>query len=451
MNEAKAERPWRRGVAWLLFLGPFFFLSYGFTNSWSESRGVTAAVVFDWERHIPFLPWTIVPYWSIDLLYGFSFLLCRSRRAVDIHALRLLSAQVICIACFFAFPLRFTFERPPTGGPFGALFEALMGFDKPFNQAPSLHLALLVVLWLRYANASHGAWRLVTHGWASLIALSVLTTYQHHFIDLPTGLLVGLLCLWLWPDDGPSVFRRWRWTRCPIRRRLARRYLAGALAGFAAAGLGGWMLVLLWPASALGIVGLNYLGLGAAGFQKRAGRIGIAGTGLLAPYQAAAWINSRIWTRRDPQPVPIADGVWLGRLPSQREWATGGFAAVLDLTAEFSTPHGPGRGVSLPWLDLVPPDNGALSEAAAQIEALRRTGTVLVCCALGYSRSAAAVAAWLLTTGRAATLDEAIAAIAARRPRLALGRIHRDRLQALVATMPARAPAEAKPQAATAP
>ena len=64
-------------------------------------------------------------------------------------------------------------------------------------------------------------------------------------------------------------------------------------------------------ASAPGIVGLNYLGLGAAGFQKRAGRIGIANTCLLAPYQAAAWINSRIWTRRDPQPVPIADGVWL--------------------------------------------------------------------------------------------------------------------------------------------
>jgi len=60
--------PWRRGVVWLLFLGPFFFLSYGFANWWAATRAVPGIIVFDWERHIPFLPWTIVPYWSIDLL-----------------------------------------------------------------------------------------------------------------------------------------------------------------------------------------------------------------------------------------------------------------------------------------------------------------------------------------------------------------------------------------------
>jgi hypothetical protein len=29
-----------------------------------------------------------------------------------------------------------------------------------------------------------------------------MTTYQHHFIDIPTGFLLGLLCLWLWPREG---------------------------------------------------------------------------------------------------------------------------------------------------------------------------------------------------------------------------------------------------------
>ncbi len=45
------------------------------------------------------------------------------------------------------------------------------------------------------------------------------------------------------------------------------------------------------------------------------------------------------------------------------------------------------------------------------IERLRASGPVLVCCALGYSRSATAVAAWLLHSGRAATVDEALAII----------------------------------------
>ncbi|MFX7052290.1 phosphatase, partial [Acinetobacter baumannii] len=92
-----------------------------------------------WERHIPFLPWTILPYWSIDLLYGFSFLCCRTPRETDRHALRLLTTQLIAVACFLAFPLRFAFVRPATDGLFGALFASLAAFDLPFNQAPSLH------------------------------------------------------------------------------------------------------------------------------------------------------------------------------------------------------------------------------------------------------------------------------------------------------------------------
>jgi len=71
---------WGRSIAWLLFLGPFFFISYGFNNNLAAERGVTSTFVFDWERQIPFLPWTILPYWSIDLFYGLSFLLCRDRQ-----------------------------------------------------------------------------------------------------------------------------------------------------------------------------------------------------------------------------------------------------------------------------------------------------------------------------------------------------------------------------------
>ena len=134
---------WGRSLAWLMLLGPLFFLSYGFSNQLAAAKAVDHSIVFDWERHIPFLPWTIVPYWSIDLLYGLSFLLCRTRLEVDRHALRLLTAQIISVACFIAFPLHFAFERPQVDGFFGALFDALMDFDKPYNQAPSLHISLL--------------------------------------------------------------------------------------------------------------------------------------------------------------------------------------------------------------------------------------------------------------------------------------------------------------------
>jgi len=421
--------PWQRGVAWLLFLGPFFFLSYGFANSMAARWQVSDSLVYDWERHIPFLPWTILPYWSIDLFYGLSFLLCRTALQVDRHALRLLTAQLVSVACFLAFPLRFSFSRPDADGLFGALFDALAGFDLPYNQAPSLHISLLVILWVRFAAATRGPLRGLVDAWAALIALSVLTTYQHHFIDLPSGALVGLLCLWLWPDEGPTPFSAARWTHSSERRRLAAYYLGGALAAASlGALLGGGGLVFLWLGIALALVALSYALLGPAGFQKRDGRHALGAALLLAPYTLGAWLNSRLWTRNSPAPGLIADGVWLGRLPDSRAMQAVGFRALLDLTAELPAPKGDWAYMQMPWLDLVPPDSARLEEAAAAIEALRQHGPVLVCCALGYSRSASAVAAWLLATGRASSVDAALAILQQARPRVVLGPQHRQAL-----------------------
>ena len=421
--------PWQRGVAWLLFLGPFFFLSYGFANSMAARWQVSDSLVYDWERHIPFLPWTILPYWSIDLFYGLSFLLCRTALQVDRHALRLLTAQLVSVACFLAFPLRFSFSRPDADGLFGALFDALAGFDLPYNQAPSLHISLLVILWVRFAAATRGPLRGLVDAWAALIAMSVLTTYQHHFIDLPSGALVGLLCLWLWPDEGPTPFSAARWTHSSERRRLAAYYLGGALAAASLGALvGGGGLVFVWLGIALALVALNYALLGSAGFQKRNGRHALSAALLLAPYTLGAWLNSRLWTRNSPAPGLIADGVWLGRLPDSRAMQAGGFRALLDLTAELPAPKGDWAYMQIPLLDLVPPDSARLEEAAAAIEALRQHGPVLVCCALGYSRSASAVAAWLLATGRASSVDGALAILQQARPRVVLGPHHRQAL-----------------------
>lgn len=424
-------RPWQRSLLWLLFLGPFFFLSYGYANQLAAARGTTDSLFFAWERQIPFLPWTIVPYWSIDLFYGLSFLCCRDGKDVDRHALRLLTAQLISVLCFLAFPLRFAFERPAADGLFGALFTALTSFDQPYNQAPSLHISLLVLIWFQFARLPTG-WplRFLAHAWALLIGLSVLTTWQHHFIDVPTGAAVGLFCLWLWPESELAT---------PLKRardaghyRLAALYGGGAVVFLALADrLGGVAWLLAWPAVALLLVAWNYAWAGAAGFQKQAGRQSLAVRWLLAPYILGAWINSRLWTRRHPQPDQIADNVWLGRLPTGAQFAADGFAALVDLSAELPAPAIAGNYVGTPCLDLVPASPPALLTAALAIEAQRRHGPVLVACALGYSRSAAAVAAWLRHSGRHGNVDEAIEQLRRQRPAVVLGPRWRETLAAL--------------------
>jgi protein-tyrosine phosphatase len=418
-------------VLWLLLLAPLFFSTYGFATWVTSQRSDVGTLVFGWETHIPFWAWTIVPYWSIDLLYGFSLLLPGSRHELKQHALRLLTAQVIAVSCFLIWPLRFTFERPELDGVFGWLFAVLAGFDKPFNQAPSLHIALLVVLWIMYQRHSQGLWRWVVHAWFFLIGLSVLTTYQHHFIDLPTGALTGWLCVWLWPLEHPSPLSNARLAKDSKRWRLGLRYGLGALVlAIPALALGAGWLWLLWPAVALLLVALNYLLLGAGGFQKRAdGRLSPAARWLYAPYLAAAWVNSRLWTRKHPQADQVVDNVWLGRIPTGRELES--FTSVVDLCAEL--PLDPqGRAYhGQPVLDLTAPTTAQCLEAAQAIERLREHGPLLVCCALGYSRSATAVAAWLLNSGRAASVDEAVAIIRTARPHVVLHPAHREALENL--------------------
>jgi len=428
--ELSEARPWGRAALWLTFLGPFFYVTYGLANWLASLRNGVPSIVFDWEHAIPFIGWTIIPYWSINAFYGISFFLCRNKPELDTLGRRLFTAQIIAVACFILFPLRFGFVRPEVDGFPGVLFAALTSFDQPFNQAPSLHIALLVILWNFYAQVVPGWTLWLLYPWYLLVGTSVLTTYQHHFIDIPTGVLLGFVCLWLWPDRGPPALFGIRCTDDRRRVVLAGRYGAGALG---IAGLGYWIggtgLWLFWPAWSLAMVAANYAALGADGFQKGAsGRVSLASRVLFAPYLACAWINSRAWTYRSPAPVMVADRVALGRLPDCLTAAK--FSSVLDLSAEL-----PGHCRSTPWfafpmLDLVTPDPQMLRAAAAAIEEARGRGPVLVCCALGYSRCVAAVAVWLVRSGGAESVARAIDRIRVVRPPIVLDEAARNAIAA---------------------
>ena len=81
-------------------------------------------------------------------------------------------------------------------------------------------------------------------------------------------------------------------------------------------------------------------------------------------------------------------------------------------------------------LDLVVPTPEQLCEAAEAIERLRTQGPLLVCCALGRSRSAASLATWLLRSGRATDVDAAVAIVRAARPGIVLGQAHLRAIEA---------------------
>jgi len=405
----------RRAALWLVFLAPIFFGTYGAANWLASLRPSVPSLAFGWERHIPFVAWTIIPYWSIDLLYAIALFINDSPKQVGRLARRYLTAQLVAVSCFIALPLQATFVRPETGGLPGFMFDLLGGFDKPFNQAPSLHIALLVIIWDHLRGRFSGAARIAWHVWCLLIGLSVLTTWQHHVIDIPTGALLGLFALWLWPD-GASPAANFRLTRNGTARRLAIYYCTGALfclgAAIVTTFISGAGLLYVWPALALAIVAFGYAGAGAAIFQKDGeGHLHLSSWWLLLPYRLVVRLNIWAWTRRLPAAVLVRDGVYLGRFPQPHELAA--YASVLDMTGELpriATPNTTWR--AFPALDLLPIQAAVMNEAALLLEELRQRGPVLVCCALGFQRSASVVACWLVRRGLAADGAEAARIIA---------------------------------------
>ena len=191
-------------VLWAVGSSIFFLAVYGGCNWLASKRVHVGTFSYPWERRIPFVPAMIVPYMSIDLFFFFAPFLCRTRAELRAHGLRLLLAMVIAAPLFLLFPLRMEYTHPPVGGFYGFLFTVLGRFDRPFNLAPSLHIALLVLLWVVYVRHTRGIAQSLIRIWFALIALSPVLTYQHHVIDIVTGFALGFLCLRVIPDPKPA-------------------------------------------------------------------------------------------------------------------------------------------------------------------------------------------------------------------------------------------------------
>jgi hypothetical protein len=406
----------RRALAVSAGLSLLFLVVYGGCNWLTAQRHDVGTLFFEWERAIPFVPLAILPYLSIDLFFVSAPFLCRSQRELRVLAARLALAILVSGLCFVVFPLRFAFPRPEAFGLLGFLLDQFRGLDAPYNLAPSLHAALGLLLFDFYFRHTHGAWRVAVLFWFAFMAVSPLLTYQHHVIDIATGLALAGGCFYFVREEKPL-----RWSRVGGWS-VGYYYMMAAFAlGALAVGLGRWALVLAWPALSCLLVAMAYLGLGPNIFGKKEGILPLSSRLVLGPCLVGQWLSFLHYRRQCAAWHEVAPGVWIGRKLSAREAdeAIGaGVTSVLDLSAEFSEakPFRRLRYRNVPLLDLTAPTLEQLHDLAQFVADGARSGMVYVHCKVGYSRSAAAVASYLMLSGQAGSAAEAVARIRQVRP-----------------------------------
>lgn len=391
----EANATLKERFVWVLFMGALFFILYGAANQYSHIGTPHISLFMEWERQIPFVPSFIIPYMSSDLMFCVAFLLPQSRLELRILALRVLFIVLFSVIIFTLFPLQFGFVKPQTDA-YQGLFS-LLSADLPYNQLPSLHISFAIVLWMSMRD--HLPNKIVKYTvvvWFWLIALSTLLVYQHHFIDLPTGALVGVSAIFL--ISQKSMLSQHFTT--PRSLKVALYYLAAATL-FLVIAFSYHSLLALWLFASMVAVSIVY----AFGFNHL-----IAGENaqaswwqwmMFAPYFIGTNLSWRYYKRNLPLMAQVEERVYFGRHPAREEYAylsSQGIAYAINLAVEHQMIFSAFEQVRLPFLDLTIPSPDELHHVVLMIEERKEYG-VYVHCALGLSRSVMAISAWMLYRG----------------------------------------------------
>lgn len=414
--------PREPGLVWpaiwrLALAGATFVIVYSGCNLFTHTRANVPTMMFEWERHLPFVKELVVPYWSLDAFFCGAFFLCTSKVELNLLTKRLMAVTILSGVFFLLFPLKLGLPRPEPSGWTAPFFKALYFNDLPYNLAPSLHISLRSLVWVFYGAHLTGWMRTGVKVWFILIGLSTLLIWQHHLIDVAGGFIMGWAVAALFPDP------RQMGTQNPSPKH-AQRYGIGALI---CTTLSFVWIGFAWPAVACGIMALAYATGLSRLLGKENGTLSPSAEWCLLPILLVrGWVQKK-WLKRKPGWCAVTPGVCFGRRVTGKEavaMVAAGTAepplAVLDLTAETNAPTAFRENafyLNLPLLDLVPLKAEQIAIAIEYIRGQRAEGRrVFVHCQLGLQRSALIVAHWIREEGEGCELEEAVRRVRALEP-----------------------------------
>lgn len=168
----------------------WFSLVYGYTNYRADLGQRSFEFYHDWELGIPFVPWMILPYLSLNLL-TLAPLFYLSPPEMRRLGRGLFAATVCAGFIFYVFPAPIGFLRPDEVPGWDGVYQILWSLDRTNNTLPSLHITFSLLTVLAIWPKARLPERLVFAAWMLLMCAAVLFTWQHHIWDVISGLVLG--------------------------------------------------------------------------------------------------------------------------------------------------------------------------------------------------------------------------------------------------------------------
>lgn len=178
---------WSAGLTFL------FLVTYGGTN-WLASRRTTRLLLhFDWELGIPFVPWMIWVYLSVQALLTVPLLLLDSA-GIRRYGRAFAFTTLIAAAIHLTFPADLGWPRP-TAVPDFPVFAGFFAIDQPHNLVPSLHVSYSTLAAIVIWSATRRLWvRALAAIWLVSLICSVALVHQHHLADIASGIVLAVGC-----------------------------------------------------------------------------------------------------------------------------------------------------------------------------------------------------------------------------------------------------------------
>ncbi len=389
-------------IVWMLYLGVFFFLVYGLSNFIASQTAPHNSVYMEWEKNIPFISIFIIPYMSLDLLFISVFFAPYNRTELRTLALRIFALISFSTLIFIIIPLQFNFEKPEINS-FQTLFYFLK-LDKPFNQLPSLHISFSVIFFCSIKpkiNSNLAKYLILS--WIILICLSTLFTFQHHFWDIPTGIIVGFLAVYfISPSKSKLLFNSFS---TPRSIKIAGYYLfAAVIISFITMLFGDinlFTIILTWLFASVLVVSIAY----AFGFKhlivKTNSKANFVQKIFFLPYFLGNHISLRIYQKKLKAYVKVKNNVYIGRylkIEEANQLLNKNIKKSLNLALEQQFMPVFFDETRLAFLDQTIQSPESLHKAVQHIES--NLDGIYIHCALGLSRTILVISAWLIYNGK---------------------------------------------------
>ncbi len=148
---------------------------------------------------VPLVPWTIVIYFGCYLFWALNYYICAKQTDIDERNRYFCAdamSKIVCFIFFLALPT--TNVRPELTG--GGVWEFILGLlykiDAADNLFPSIHCLVSWFCWIGVRKRKDIS---VFYRYFSLLAalavcVSTITTKQHVWVDVISGVLLAELC-----------------------------------------------------------------------------------------------------------------------------------------------------------------------------------------------------------------------------------------------------------------